>query len=106
MPRPVDHSLCRKLPLVARAFVLASCLGLVSCGTTFPNFSAWDEDLPPIHEFPVKRAPVVIHRGSIGLDTDSRYEAGPGRHGAIRIFSGEPIIFAPGTAFTRNSRPF
>jgi hypothetical protein len=75
MPRPVDHSLCRKLPLVARAFVLATCLGLVSCGTTFPNFSAWDEDLPPIHEFPVKRAPVVVHRGSIGLDTDSRYEA-------------------------------
>ena len=47
---------------------------LVSCGTTFPNFSSWDEDLPPMNEFPVRKAPVIVHRASIGLDTDRLYK--------------------------------
>jgi len=56
-------------------FLLAGCAALVSCGTTFPNFSGYDEDLPPMNEFPVRKAPAIIHRASIGLDTDSRYQA-------------------------------
>ena len=64
--------------MYARFFVpliIVASAALVSCGTTFPNFSAWDEDLPPMDEFPAKRAPAIIHRASIGLDTDSLYQA-------------------------------
>lgn len=68
------NALLMKQSRIVLLGVVVACLGVVSCGTTFPNFSAWDEDLPPIHEFPPSKAPVVIHRGSIGLDTDSRYE--------------------------------